>query len=51
MLGTELPHVVQARAEGPKAPSPGRVRAKRVFSIQYSVFFAIVTLPMVIIYK
>ena len=23
MLGTELPHVVQARAEGPKAPSPG----------------------------
>ena len=23
MLGTELPHVVQARAEGPEAPSPG----------------------------
>ena len=23
MLGTELPHVVQVRAEGPKAPSPG----------------------------
>ena len=24
MLGAELPHVVQARAEGPKAPSPGQ---------------------------
>ena len=24
MLGTELPHVVQARAEGPEAPSPGQ---------------------------
>ena len=23
MLGTELPHVVQARAEGPETPSPG----------------------------
>ena len=23
MLGTELPHVVQVRAEGPEAPSPG----------------------------
>ena len=23
MLGTELPHVVQARPEGPEAPSPG----------------------------
>ena len=23
MLGTELPHVVQARAEDPEAPSPG----------------------------
>ena len=24
MLGTELPHVVQARAEGPEASSPGQ---------------------------
>ena len=24
MLGTELPHVVQVRAEGPEAPSPGQ---------------------------
>ena len=28
MLGTELPHVVQARAEGPEAPSPGRALKK-----------------------
>ena len=28
MLGTELPHVVQARPEGPEAPSPGRALKK-----------------------
>ena len=26
MLGTELPHVVQARPEGAEAPSPGYKR-------------------------
>ena len=31
MLGTELPHVVQARPEGPEAPSPGRALKKSPF--------------------
>ena len=48
---TELSHVVQVQAEGPKAPSSGHMVPKWVFSIQYSVFFAIVTLSMVINYK
>ena len=47
-LLTELSHVVQVQAEGPKAPSSGHMEPKWVFSIQYSVFFGIVTLSMVI---
>ena len=33
MLGTELPHVVQARAEGPEAPSPGRALKKSLHGL------------------
>ena len=31
MFFTELAHVVQVRAEGPKAPSPGRALKKSPF--------------------
>ena len=33
MLGTELPHVVQARPEGAEAPSPGRALKKSLHGL------------------
>ena len=37
-LLTELSHVVQVRAEGPKAPSPGRVEQTCVYIVNRSAF-------------
>ena len=35
MFFTERAHVVQVRAEGPKAPSPGRACGEKLAKVQF----------------